>query len=70
MEQRFYGKDSTDIEGLGEFGMNFNIKAGETITLTKETEILESVYIPDLSAGGIFYRDGVGDRFVERLGLN
>ncbi len=65
--KRFYGKDTADLEGLGEFGLNFNIKEGETISLTKGEVILETLYIPDLSEGGIYCRDGVGDRFVEKL---
>lgn len=65
--QRFYGRDCADVEGLGQPGMNFNLKKGETLTLTCGQETLESILIPDLSENGVYQRQGAGEEFVEVL---
>lgn len=64
--RRFYGKNCMGIEGLGEIGLNFNVKEGETITLTYGRQTVETLCIPDLSEEGIYRRDVRIGRFVER----
>ncbi len=55
---RIYGKDVSDPEGLGQLGMNFNLKTGETVTLSRQEEIVDQVLIPDLaSEKGVYTRD-------------
>ena len=63
--RRFYGRNCMDSEGLGQIGMNFNLKRGETITLTYGTQALETLLIPDLTEGRIYKRDGNTGKFVE-----
>lgn len=65
--QRFYGRNCGDVEGLGQPGMNFNLKWGETLTMTCRQETLESILIPDLSENGRYQRRGVGEEFAEVL---
>lgn len=65
--RRFYGKNSTDIESLNQLSLNFNIKQGETVSLTHVYDTLETLLIPDLSENGVYTRIGVSDRFVEVL---
>lgn len=65
--RRFYGEDCEDLEGLGEFGLNFDIKQGETITLTYKEQMLEALVIPKLSQGGVYRRVGTGAVFEEVL---
>ena len=64
---RFYGKDCTDMEGLGEFSLNFNVKQQENIILSYKGELLETIQVPDLSKGGTYCRVGLGDEFEESL---
>ncbi|MBO5337405.1 MAG: CotH kinase family protein [Lachnospiraceae bacterium] len=66
--RRFYGKDCMDVEALGQSGMNFNIKTGETITLTYGTEVLESVVLPDLSQNGVYKWNDKKQKFIEEFG--
>lgn len=63
--RRFYGEECEDLEGLGEFGLNFDIKQGETITLSYKEQMLEALVIPQLSLGGVYQRIGTGDEFEE-----
>ena len=65
--RRFYGKDCTDVEALGQFGLNFNLKQGETITLSRGEQILETLQVPDLSENSIYQRSGNTGKFVEIL---
>lgn len=65
--KQFYGKNCMVLEGLGEMGLNFNLKKGETITLTCEERIVESLTIPDLSEEGIYRRDIGTGKFIEEL---
>lgn len=65
--RRFYGQECEDLEGLGEFGLNFDIKQGETITLTYKEQILEALLIPKLSQGGAYKRVGESAVFKEVL---
>lgn len=63
---RFYGKDCNDVEGLGQFGMNFNLKEGETVSLSRGEETVDSVEVPALSSQeGVYTRDFYRDRYVE-----
>lgn len=64
---KYYGKDCTDAEALGQNAMNFNLKTGETLTLTCGEETLEAVVIPDLMRDGVYQRDGDTGRFAEVL---
>lgn len=57
-----------DVEALGQSGMNFNIKTGETITLTYGTEVLESVVLPDLSQNGVYKWNDKRQKFIEEFG--
>ncbi len=63
--KRFYGKDCMDAEGLGELGLNFNIKQGENVSLTYREQMVETIVVPDLSADGVYQRVGAGDKFRE-----
>lgn len=63
--KRFYGKDCMDSEGLGEIGLNFNLKRNETITLTYGAQTIESLLIPNLSEGRIYRRDAGTGKFIE-----
>lgn len=64
--RRFYGKNCADIEGLGEFGMNFNIRREEIISLTYGKEVIETLVVPDLLEDGVYQRDGIDKKFVEK----
>lgn len=63
--KRFYGKDCTNINALGQLQLNFNLKENEPLTLTYHTDILETIVIPDLSEGGIYQYDFVTQKFKE-----
>lgn len=63
--KRFYGKDCMDLEGLGEIGLNFNLKKGETVTLTYGEQTVKSLVIPDLSEEGIYRLDIATGKFRE-----
>jgi len=65
--RRFYGQDCMDIEALGQSGMNFNIKAGERITLTYGKEVLESVTVPNLSQNGVYKWNNKKQKFIEEF---
>ncbi len=65
----FFGKDCNAEEGLGQFGMNFNIKSGETVSLSRGENLTDSVEIPDLSSDeGVYIRDFDRDRYRESAG--
>ncbi|MCM1186227.1 MAG: CotH kinase family protein [Lachnoclostridium sp.] len=63
--RRFYGKDCTDGEGLGQIGMNFNLKKGETVTLTYGMRTIETLKIPELLEEGIYKKNIKTGRFTE-----
>ena len=65
--KRFYGKDCIDPEGVGQPGLNFNIKQGEIVTLTHIETVLETLVIPDLSENGVYERVGNTGKFKEVL---
>ena len=65
--KRYYGRDNMNMEVLGQNGMNFNLREGETITLTYREELLEKIMIPDLLENGIYQRDEDTGKFVEVL---
>ncbi len=65
---RFWGKNCSSLDSLGEFALNFNIKQGETIVLSRGTEVLETVYVPDLSKDGVYKREAMGEGFKEVMG--
>lgn len=64
---RIYCKNYSDLEALGEIGTNFNISAGETISLYAIDEILvDSVYVPELgTTEGVYKKDMATGVFSE-----
>lgn len=66
-KKRFYGKDCKDMEAIGQYCLNFNIKEGETISLMRGEKVLESLIVPDLSYDGIYRRQGISDVYKEEL---
>lgn len=64
---RFYGKNCMDLDSLGEFCMNFNLSQGETLTLSKEKEIMEYVQIPDMSEASVYVKDFSTGKFHEKI---
>lgn len=65
--RRFYGKDCMDAEGLGQIGMNFNLKRDEIVTLTYGTQTIETLRIPKLLEEGIYRKDIITGSFTEIL---
>ena len=65
---KVWGKDSKSIESLGQYVMNFNLKQGETLTLSYKGEILEKLEVPKMSEDGIYKKETSGNKFVEVLG--
>ncbi|MCM1264530.1 MAG: CotH kinase family protein, partial [Butyrivibrio sp.] len=66
--RRFYGRNCMDSGGLGQIGLNFNLKRDETVTLTYGSQVVETLLIPDMTDGGIYTRDGNTGKFIEVLG--
>ena len=68
---RLVGKGNNSPDTLGQFALNFDLKKGETLTLTHLAgynyieEILDEVKIPDLSADGVYVKDFARGVFVE-----
>ena len=62
----FVGKDNNSPGSLGQFVMNFDLKEGETLTLTKQRDVLEEVVIPDLSEDGVYVRNFLDGEFTEK----
>ncbi len=54
---RLYGRDCMDGEGLGQFGMNFNLKRDEIVTLTYGRQTVETLRIPRLLEDGLYQKD-------------
>lgn len=63
---RLVGKDNRDADSLGSYGFNFNLRQGETVTLTYGREPADSVRIPDLSEDGVYVRDFQRGVYIER----
>lgn len=63
---RLVGEDNRDPDSLGSFGLNFNLKEGETVTLTYGREFVDSVAVPDLSEDGVYVRDFQRGIYTER----
>lgn len=63
--RRYYGRDNVNMEVLGQNGMNFNLKEGETVTLTYREKTLEKVRIPELLENGIYKRAEQIGKFIE-----
>lgn len=61
-----YCKNYTGLESLGQIGLNFNIKTGETISLYRNEELMETVTVPDLgSRDNVYALDMQTGRFKE-----
>ena len=65
---RVWGKDSKSIESLGQYVMNFNLKQGETLTLSYKGEVLETLEVPKMTEDGIYKKIIGRKKFVEVLG--
>lgn len=63
---RLVGKDNSSAESLGQFGLNFNLKTGETLQLTLMETLTDSVEIPQLSEDGVYTRDFVRGFYTEQ----
>lgn len=65
--KRFYGQDYRGADALGECALNFNLKQGETISLSYGTEVLEALVVPEMSENGVYQRGVRADDFSEVL---
>ncbi len=54
--QTLYCKNYTKFEALGQPGVNFNLKAGETVTLYHDEEVIDRVVIPGLGSDDSVFR--------------
>lgn len=63
---RLVGKDNSSAESLGQFGLNFNLKTGETLQLSYRNDLVDSIKIPQLSEDGVYVRDFVRDIYTEQ----
>lgn len=63
---RFVGKDNDSAESLGEFVLNFNLKEGETLSLTYMSEIVDQVTLPKLSRDGVYVKDFQKKVYIEQ----
>lgn len=65
---RIYGKDTIAAEALGELGMNFSLKEGETVTLSRGNDVVDSVVLPDLSSDeGVYKKNFETGKYVEEF---
>lgn len=62
----FVGKGNNSPDSLGQFVMNFDLKEGETLTLTRQRDILDEVVIPDMSKDGVYVKDFRKGKFMEQ----
>lgn len=60
------GEDNHSAESLGQFSFGFNLKEGETLTLTCSEEQVDSVVIPKMSEDGVYVRDFRRGVYVEQ----
>lgn len=63
---KLVGKDNDSAESLGEFVLNFNLKEGETLSLTYMSEIVDNVTLPKLSRDGVYVKDFQKKVYVEQ----
>ena len=63
---RLVGEDNHGAESLGQFSFGFNLKEGETLTLTLAEKPVDSVVIPKMSADGVYVRDFRRGIYVEQ----
>lgn len=63
---RLVGQSNNSVESLGQYGMNFNIKTGETLQLHYMDQLADNVELPQLSEDGVYVRDFVRDRYLEQ----
>ncbi len=63
---RLVGKDNNSADSLGQYGLNFNMKTGETLQLTYGKDLVDSVTIPKLSEDGVYVRDFVRGIYEEQ----
>lgn len=63
---RLVGKDNSSPESLGRYTLNFNLKEGETVTLTRGDDVVDSVTVPDLSEDGVYVKDFRRGIYIER----
>lgn len=63
---RLVGEDNHSAESLGQFSFGFNLKEGETLTLTLAEKPVDSVVIPRMSADGVYVRDFRRGIYVEQ----
>ena len=64
---RFYGKDATTSEALGNWGMNFNLRQGETLRLHKGEELIDSLMVPQLTPRGIYVKNHITGTYQEEI---
>lgn len=60
------GEGNHSAESLGQFSFDFNLKTGETLTLTCREEATDSIVIPKMSEDGVYVRDFRRGIWVER----
>lgn len=63
---RLVGENNNSPDSLGQYGMNFNLKTGETLQLVLEKESIDSVTLPQLSKDGVYTRDFVRGTYTEQ----
>jgi hypothetical protein len=60
-EIKLYCENNSDAEALGNYYVDFNLKCGETLTITDSNEqTVTSVYLPELDREFIYVRDTEG----------
>lgn len=63
---KLVGKDNDSAESLGEFVLNFNLKEGETLSLTYMSEIVDNVTLPKLSRDGVYVKNFQKNVYIEQ----
>ncbi len=62
---RFYGQDATELESLGKWTTNFNLKMGEELRLHYGEDLIDTLMIPDLTRGGVYTKNQLTGKYAE-----
>ena len=62
---RMVGKNNSNPDSLGQYGLNFNLKQGEILQLYYNKQPLDCVEIPALSEDGVYTRDFARGKYFE-----
>ena len=64
---RIYGKDATEAGALGSWGMNFNLRQGETLRLHRGEELVDSLVVPQLTSQGVYMKNHITGTYLEEI---